>query len=91
MVTLEELKPTWGNGLYLVGGVLLDRFGINYAIKKSKSYIDQSMEQATDRVAEKLVNKIQARESEDRLYKAVQDLSNKVADLEKEVKAKEAS
>ena len=87
---LEELKPTWGNGLYLVGGVLLDRFGINYAIKKSKGYIDQSMEQATDRVAEKLVSKIQARESEDKLYKAVQDLSNKVADLEKEVKAKEA-
>ena len=87
---LEELKPTWGNGLYLMGGVLLDRFGINYAIKKSKVYIDQSMEQATDRVAEKLVSKIQARESEDKLYKAVQDLSNKVADLEKEVKAKEA-
>lgn len=90
MVTLEELKPTWVNGLYLMGGVLLDRFGISYAIKKSKGYIDQSMEQATDRVAEKLVSKIQARESEDRLYKAVQDLSNKVADLEKEVKSKEA-
>jgi hypothetical protein len=90
MVTLEELKPTWVNGLYLMGGALLDRFGISYAIKKSKGYIDQSMEQATDRVAEKLVSKIQARESEDRLYKAVQDLSNKVADLEKEVKSKEA-
>jgi len=87
---LEELKPTWGNGLYLMGGVLLDRFGINYAIKKSKGYIDQSMEQATDRVAEKLVNKIQARESEDKLYKAIQDLSSKVTDLEKELKAKEA-
>ena len=90
MVTLEELKPTWVNGLYLMGGVLLDRFGINYAIKKSKGYIDQSMEQATDRVAEKLVSRIQARESEDKLYNAVQDLSNKFADLEKEVKAKGA-
>jgi len=90
MVTLEELKPTWRDGAYTLFGVLLDRFGINYAIKKSKGYIDQSMEQATDRVAEKLVSRIQARESEDKIYKAVQDLSNKVADLEKEVKAKGA-
>jgi hypothetical protein len=90
MVTLEELKPTWRDGAYTLFGVLLDRFGINYAIKKSKGYIDQSMEQATDRVAEKLVSRIQARESGDKLYNAVQDLSNKVADLEKEVKAKGA-
>lgn len=78
MVTLEELKPTWRDSLYLVGGVLLDRFGISYAIKKSKGYIDQSMEQATERVAEKINS---------RMYKMLEDLSTKVESLEKEVKA----
>jgi len=86
MVTLEELKPTWRDGLYLVGGALLDRFGINYAIKKSKAYIDQSMDQAADRVAERLNSKISAQKSEEKLYRMIEDLSSKVAGLENELR-----
>jgi len=87
---LEELKPTWRDGAYTLLGVLLDRFGINYAIKKSKAYIDQSTEQATDRIAEKLASKISSRQFEEKMYKMVDDMSSKVADLEKELKTKEA-
>lgn len=88
MVALEELKPTWRDGAYTLFGVLLDRFGINYAIKKSKGYIDQSIDQATDRIAEKLVVKASNQQFEEKMYKLVEGLSSKVADLENELKTK---
>lgn len=51
---LEVLKPRYRDGLFLLAGALIDRFGVNYVINKYKDFKARENEELTKKIAEML-------------------------------------
>jgi hypothetical protein len=49
---LEVLKPTYRDGIFMLAGALIDRFGVNYVLDKYKEFKARENEELAKRIAE---------------------------------------
>jgi hypothetical protein len=49
---LEVLKPSYRDGLFLLAGAVIDRFGVNYVLNKYKEQRVKENEEMAKKIAE---------------------------------------
>jgi hypothetical protein len=48
---LEVLKPTYRDGIFMLAGALIDRFGVSYVLDKYKEFKARENEELAKRIA----------------------------------------
>jgi hypothetical protein len=51
---LDRIKPTYRDGLFIIAGALIDRFGVSYVVNKYKEQKQKEREDIAKMVADML-------------------------------------